>query len=242
VYGYLKRRQYFMVIPDEQKKWAWRVVVLILVIGGLLQVVALFQEPEARAVALGYFASGATIVFAWLNRRKLQQLGRSRISGDGRRFILIGSLGAVWVETAFWAAEKLTGAVGVAASPNLLIDLLVTMPWYVSMLAILWIVYRRHAYHWTTVALLGGVYELGADGILGRVLGGNVISFEYLLQLVLFFGVFVIVYSPIVLPPVWSTPQESSEQSLANWRRVFSAFLPLLPLIPYGIILIMLFG
>lgn len=230
-----------MVIPEERTKWTWRVVVLFITVGGLFQVVALFQEAEARAVALGYFASGATIVLTFLNRYKLQKLGRSRIFGDGRRFILIGSLGAVWVETAFWAAEKITGAVGVAASPNLLIDLLVTMPWYVSMLVILWIVYRRYAYHWTTVALLGGVYEFGADGILGRVLGGNPVSFAYLLQLVLFFGVFVIVYSPIVLPPVWALPQESSKHVFPSWQRVFSAFLPLLPLVPYGIILIMLF-
>ena len=71
---------------------------------------------------------------------------------------------ATWAETAFWAAEKATGATGVAASPNLLLDLLVTMPWYVAMVAALWIVQRHFRYPWTTVALLGGLYEVGADG------------------------------------------------------------------------------
>ena len=36
------------------------------------------------------------------------------------------ALGAAWVETAFWAAEKTMGAKGIAESPVLWIDLAVT--------------------------------------------------------------------------------------------------------------------
>lgn len=216
--------------------------ILMLALGGLFQVVALFQEPEARAVALGYFACGATAVIAWLHRRRLRRFGRPEAPGAGRRFILLGALGAAWAETLFWAAEKLTGAVGVAASPNLLLDLLVTMPWYVAMVAILWHAHRRFRYHWTTVALLGGIYEVGADGIVGHLLGGNTISLAYLAQLLLYYWVFVIVYAPIVLPPLWALPLTADPETRPRWWRAFGALSPLLPLIPYWLTARILFS
>jgi hypothetical protein len=54
------------------------------------------------------------------------------------KFILIGSAGAIWVESLFWSVERIFGITGVAATPNLAVDLLATMPWYVLMIALLW--------------------------------------------------------------------------------------------------------
>jgi hypothetical protein len=216
-------------------------VILLLVAAGLFQLVALFQEPEARAVSLGYFTCAATVLIIWLGRDRLQRFVRAEASAVGWRFVLLGTLGAAWVETVFWAMEKLTGAVGVAASPNLLLDLLVTMPWYMAMMAALWIVQRRFRYHWTTVALLGGLYELGADGITGHILGGGTISSEYLALLCLYYWIFIVVYAPIVLPPVWALYREGESAVGPRWQRMLGALLPLLPLVPYGLILGKLF-
>jgi hypothetical protein len=215
---------------------------LILALGGLFQLIALFQEPEARAVALGYFACGVTIFIAWLGRRRLHRFGRPGIRGAGLRFVLLGTLGAAWVETIFWITEKLTGAVGVAASPNLFLDLLVTLPWYTAMMVVLWIVHRRFRYHWTTIALLGGLYEMGADGILGNVINGVPLTPSVLAYLALFYPVFVIVYAPIVLPPVWALPLDSDGDTRPHWQRVLGALMPLLPLVPYWLVLNILFG
>lgn len=239
-----------LITPNKRRRWKRVLVVLMLVLAGLFQVLALFQEPEARAVALGYFACGGTTLVVWLSRSRLQRFGRPEAPGadgvlslsKGWRFVLLGTLGAAWVETAFWAAEKLTGAVGVAASPNLVLDLLVTMPWYAAMVAVLWPVHRRFRYHWTTVALLGGLYEVGADGIVGHVLGGNLITPGYLALLFLFYWVFVVVYAPIVLPPVWALPLADGSDVRPRWQRMFGALSPLLPLLPYWLVLNVLFG
>jgi len=216
-------------------------VVSALALGALFQALAFFQEPEARAVALGYFACGATTLVAWLGRRRLRRFGRPQAPGAGRRFVLLGSLGAAWVEIVFWAAEKLTGATDVAASANLLADLLITMPWYVAMLAVLWAIQRRFRYHWTTVALLGGLYEMGADGVLGNLANGVALTPALLAMLTLFYWVFVVVYAPIVLPPVWALrPGRGDARSEGGCLRALAALAPLLPLVPYGLLVIVL--
>jgi hypothetical protein len=227
----------------KRLRW-WQVIVIIaLVLFGIFELLSFFQEPEAQAVALGYFACGGTTLATWLARSRLRRWGRSSAPGAGFRFVLLGSLGAAWVEVAFWAAEKITGAVGVAASPNLILDLLVTMPWYISMVAVLWFVHRRYRYHWTTVALLGGLYEIGGDGIVGHSLSGNPFTPGYLVALVLaYFWVFVIVYAPIVLPPVWALPLDSEPYTGPRWRKAVGALLPLLPLVPFWLVLNAIFS
>ena len=217
-------------------------IIVLLAANAVLQVFASFQEPEAQTVAIGYFTCAGTSLLCWLGRGSLQRFMRLGQPGVGWRFLLMGSLGAAWVETAFWAAEKLTGAVGVAANPNLLIDLLVTMPWYIAMVGVFWLVYRRYQYSWMAVALLGGLYELGADGILGGLLGGNAINAQYLLQLCFYYFTFVVVYSPMLLPAVWGASRsETVAPAPVGWKAL-AALAPLLPLVPYGLVVIGLFG
>jgi hypothetical protein len=111
------------------------------------------------------------------------------------------------------------------------------------MVTALWLVHRRFRYPWTTVALLGGLYDLFADGILGGILGGGAITPGHLFQLVfLYSGTFLIAYSTMVLPPVWLFPMDDEPYAGPRWLRVVGAFLPLLLLIPYGLVVILLFS
>jgi hypothetical protein len=129
----------------------------------------------------------------------------------------------------------------VAANPNLIIDLLVTMPWYIAMVGVFWLVFRRYQYSWKVVFLLGGLYELGADGIVGQLMGGKAITPQYLFLLCFYYFTFVVVYSPMLLPAVWAaSPRTPSPPARKMWA-VLAAFAPLLPLIPYYLILRMLF-
>ena len=71
------------------------------------------------------------------------------------------------IETLFLVVEKIFGAVGIAAHPNLLLDLIMTMPWYIGMTWIFVRVQKDERFSPAAVLLLGAIYELGADGIVG---------------------------------------------------------------------------
>ncbi|MFQ6012426.1 MAG: hypothetical protein ACE5LS_02115 [Thermoplasmata archaeon] len=195
-------------------------------------------EPNNQAVALGFFASGALAAAAVAGRARLLTLLREM--RPRRRFVVVGGLGAVLVETFFWAAEQATGATGVAASPNLAIDLLVTMPWYLLMLTLLWKVLTRYRYTLPQLLLLGGVYELGADGLLASFFGGQ-LGPGLIVLLPVFFPIFIVVYGAIILPAALALRDE-----LATWprpgeppsrgRKALYGLLPLLGLLPYALI------
>jgi len=59
--------------------------------------------------------------------------------------------------------------------------------------------------------------------------------------LCLFYGVFVVVYAPIVLVPAWAVPLDDAPYTGSRWKRMLGALLPLLPLLPYGLVLAVLF-
>lgn len=223
-------------------------IIVVLVLWTLfLHTMGLFEDAEAQAVALSTFVCLLSTTIAGAGIALLRRVWKSppKLSGclAGFLFIAVGSLGAAWVETVFWAFEKITGAQGVAADPNLVIDLLFTMPWYVMMITMLWLTHRRFRYPWTTVALLGGLYDLFADGILGGVLGGAMTGPEYLFQIVfLYSGTFLIAYSTIVLPPVWLFPMDDAPYTGPRWKRAGGMLLPLLPLLPYGLAVALLSG
>jgi hypothetical protein len=159
-----------------------------------------------------------------------------------RNAILLGSFNAAAIETLFLVTEKACGASGVAAHPNILIDLLITMPWYIGMVWIFVKVQAKEAFSLAAVLLLGAVYEMGADGIVGGVLapaimGTPVYLGEFLLLSILFaFWQFIPVYSSIVLPPAWVLEYHllPAEPGPKIWQR---AFLPLILLIPFSIYL-----
>jgi hypothetical protein len=155
---------------------------------------------------------------------------------------LLGIANAVVVETLFWIAERLMGATGIAASDNLLLDLVITMPWYIGMVMIFVRVQNRRRFPAAVILLLGALYEMGADGVVGGqimpLLMGEQIDVlgAWLALVLLMFWQFIPVYSSMVLPPAWlieTIPAEPPPDSPA-W---LDALKPLLWLIPYCVYL-----
>lgn len=190
------------------------------------------ESTSDRTVAVSAIVCGVSTFFFWSYKKKIS----IKIMSPRKKFVLIGGLGAVWAEFVFWFFEKVFGASGVAASPVLALDLLVTMPWYIMMLFLLFKVETKYHYSYTEILLLGGLYELGADGILGQVLEGFTLS--TLFPVIMVIPLFVVVYSIMVLPPSYLLRDEIDkirERPQGSHKYVY-ALLPLLGLIPYFLI------
>ncbi|MBD3337633.1 MAG: hypothetical protein GF353_00900 [Candidatus Lokiarchaeota archaeon] len=95
-----------------------------------------------------------------------------------------------------------------AAHSNLLIDLIITMPWYILLARSFVKIQNRQRFSKSKVLLLGGIYEIGADGFAGPFLGllwGDYLilnPFYWILIMTISFWQFILVYSSLVLPPV----------------------------------------
>ena len=213
----------------------WGIIVLIL--AALLE-----PTPENFTLATSIILSGFYTWFLYLTRRIwLARLSKTPI----RNSILLGSINAVIIETVFLLVEKVFGATGVAAHPNLHMDLVMTMPWYIGMVWIFVKVQKTEQFSPAAVLLFGAIYELGADGVVGgqiipMVMGApiNLIT-SWFFMLLLAFWQFIPVYSSMVLPPAWILEGIQSEppQEKPRWRR---GFLPLLWLIPFTLYLLVL--
>ena len=218
------------------------------VLGGILwgwafSFFAVFLEPtpENFTLAVSITLSGLYTGLLYLTRNLwLRKLSKSPIVNA----ILLGSFNAAVIETLFLLVEKVFGASGVAAHPNLLIDLLITMPWYIGLVWIFVKVQNEERFPLGAVLLLGAIYEMGADGIVGGVLMPaligtpvNLVEFLVLSALAAFWQ-FIPVYSSIILPPAWvlETSEPVKRAGKKRWGR---AFLPLLLLIPFSIYLIL---
>lgn len=157
--------------------------------------------------------------------------------------IILGSLNAAVIETLFLFIEKVFGAEGVAAHPNLFVDLLITMPWYIGMVWIFVKVQKMERFSPAAVLLFGALYELGADGFVGgliapTIMGDSVNLINTLvLMLLVAFWQFIPVYSSLVLPSTWilESDQHKSRVEKPRWLQ---GFLPLLWLIPFTIYLL----
>ncbi|MBN2005758.1 MAG: hypothetical protein JXA21_20545 [Anaerolineae bacterium] len=160
-----------------------------------------------------------------------------------RNAVLLGVFNAAIVETEFLIFEKLFGAEGLAAHPNLLLDLIITMPWYILMCLSFAKIQARRGFSSATVLFLGGIYELGADGIVGPLLGAlsgdfSFFTLAYWPQMLLFFWVFISVYSSLLLPSSWliaTIPVPTDLLHTPAWR---DALKPLLWLIPFALYLL----
>ncbi|MFQ6121216.1 MAG: hypothetical protein ACE5KE_15170, partial [Methanosarcinales archaeon] len=138
-------------------------------------------NPNDVTVAVSTFVCGLSTIAFWSYRLKFKTRIKRWKVNPRKKFVLIGSIGALWVEFIFWFFEKIFGAEGVAASPNLFLDFAVTMPWYIMMLFLIWKVLNKYPYSLKEITLLGGIYELGADGFVGAFLGGNLTFVGFLL-------------------------------------------------------------
>ena len=119
------------------------------------------------------------------------------------------------------------------------------MPWYIGMVWIFVKVQEIERFPLAAVLLLGAVYEMGADGIIGGVImpaimGTPLNLIEYLiLSLLAAFWQFIPVYSSIVLPPAWvlESALQAPEPGKKHWGR---AFLPLALLLPFSFYLVIM--
>lgn len=198
----------------------------------LLFVWVVGDSANDRTVAISAVICGGSTFLFWSYRTAVKRI--TLFWSSRKKFVFLGSLGAVWVEFVFWLFEKLCSAQGVAASPNLILDLLATMPWYIMMLFLLYRVETTYSYSYTEILLLGGIYELGADGIFGQIMEGLTVASLFLVVMVI--PLFVIVYSFIVLPPTYLLREEITEIRREQPQRTHKyryALLPLLGLIPY---------
>jgi hypothetical protein len=168
--------------------------------------ISLASDRSARNLTLviSIASSGAYTVLLYLSRRAwLPRLARRPVAGA----TAIGIFNAALVEALFLAVQTALGATGVAAHPNLLMDWLITMPWYAGMVWIFVRVQRRERYSAAAVLLWGAAYEAGADGLVGglvgpAVFGGAPAPLQHLVFLAgLAFWQFIPVYSSLVLAP-----------------------------------------
>lgn len=208
--------------------------------GPLILILSTISSPTPRNITLlcSILSSGLFSLILYL----LRGFWLPKLScHPPRNAILFGSLNAAIVEIIFWTWERLLGASGVAASSNLALDLIITMPWYIGMVAIFVWAQDRRRFSNAVVLLLGGLYELGADGIVGgMIFGGGLLNPGAWVLLALAYWEFIPVYASMVLPSaliVNTSPQPPKPASPA-WR---DALAPLLWLIPYAVYLLILF-
>jgi hypothetical protein len=208
----------------------------------LILIIFLDPTPENFTLGVSILLSG---LYTWLLFLTREHWIKDLVQKPIRNAILIGSLNAAVIETLFLVVEKAFGAAGVAAHPNLALDLLITMPWYVGLVWIFVLVQRHEQFSSGVVLLLGAVYELGGDGIIGglilpALMGSppNLLEFLILMPLALFWQ-FIPVYSSIVLPPAWVLARAGLADNLEK-KRWARAFLPLLLLVPFLIYVIVL--
>ena len=159
---------------------------------------------------------------------------------------------AAFIETLFWGIQKILGATDVAAHPNLLIDLGLTMPWYAGMVVLFVFAQRRRNFSMAVVLLLGALYEVGADGLVGGqiipLISGKPVDFvgSWVLLAALAFWQFIPVYSSMVLAPAWVLEGASVKgtgqlrKGGPGRRAGLDALTPLIWLAPYTIYVIII--
>ncbi|MBC8505437.1 MAG: hypothetical protein ISR58_01210 [Anaerolineales bacterium] len=230
-------------INPRTPRW-WKFLIRLGIAWGLLFTVILTaSEPTPENWTLMFAIWGAGLYT--LGLRITRKWWLPRLSKHPlRNAILLGAFNAAVIETEFLFFENVFGAQGIAAHPNLLVDLLMTMPWYTLMCLTFVKVQNRWRFSTATVLFLGGIYEVGGDGIVGSLMGvlfGNfqIFTLEYWTLLLLVFGwAFISVYSSMVLPPSWliaTTPAPTERPSGPAWRQ---ALKPMLWLIPFAIYLL----
>jgi hypothetical protein len=219
-------------ILNPASPWLRRIVIAGLVWAMILCVLMGAQRgasPEDRTIALSIILSGGyTLLLYWTRSRWLPWLANRPL----RKAIILGSLNAAVIETLFLVVEKIMGASGVAAHPNLAMDLLLTMPWYIGMVVIFVRVQHIRRFSPWIVLLLGGLYEIGADGMVGGGFSGEMFTPAFWLMLpTLYWWLFIPVYSSMVLPPAWiikmadpSLMPAHSDERKTRFQRVRAAY------------------
>lgn len=203
--------------------------------------------PENLTLFTSILGSGLYTLFLWLTR----SLWLPRISNRPlRNAALLGIFNAAVIETLFLAMESLFDAEGIAAHPHLLIDLLLTMPWYIMMVITFTRVQNVRRFSTPTVLLLGAVYELGADGMVSEIIGilfgtSQLLSPAYWIMMAgLIYWQFILVYSSMVLPPSWvlDCAPRPGPSPWPAWRDALRPLVWLIPFTAYLFVVLLIVG
>ncbi len=237
-----------MVTMEETRKKPARWLVWV-IIAGLLwgQFILLFgthknPTPNNLTTFSAIEIAGIYTLLLFLTRRAwLPILSRHPVISA----TAFGIFNAALIEAEFWAFELIFGGSGIAASSNLVLDWLLTMPWYIGMVVLFVRGQNRSRFPPVVLLLLSGLYEAGADGVVGgQVLpwiSGHAVSllptWGFLLSIA--FWEFIPVYSSMILPAAWvitaaPTPVPPPQR---RWR---DALLPLAWLFPYTVYLVLM--
>jgi hypothetical protein len=238
----MQRPKFLALFKTSDGKIYWPHIVLAfgLIFGPLILLLSTISSPTPRNITLllSILTSGLYALVLYMSRDRWIPL----LTGHPlRNACLFGIFNAAMVETIFWVCERLVGATGVAASSNLPLDLIITMPWYIGMVVIFVYAQDRRRFSVSTVLLLGAVYELGADGIVGGMLfGGGLFSPGAWVLLALAYWEFIPVYASMVLAPALLIDKAPKKPS-PSYPAWVDALSPLVWLIPYAIFLLCLF-
>lgn len=205
---------------------------------GILFIISILSnDANSLTVVAASTLCGLTTYYVWRHRGKIKARVDKWSKSPRKNFIVIGSLGALWAEFLYWFFEKVFGGSGIAATSNLIYDWIATMPWYIILVAIFWQVAKKYKYSIYEVLILGGIYELGADGFLGSVINDRFP--ELFITGMVGFPIFIITYSSIILIP-FMLVDTNPKPAKKVWRYSY-ALLPLLGLIPYYLFVITVF-
>lgn len=171
---------------------------LLILLGAILELNNLLNGiPKDKAIAVGYFAAVIyTVLFGFILKGFLQKLFAN--FNTVVIFPILGAVGSIFIETIIWAVQINLKTTGAAISPNLWLDLLMTVPFYTLLAFLFSKQILKSNFSWQGVAIAGGCYEILADGIIGNLFQLNLLG--ALISPILL-PIFVVVYSPIILVP-----------------------------------------
>lgn len=206
------------------KRVLFVILIILVLIGAVLMLGNLLNGAlKDKAIAIGYFSAAAyTLIFGLLLRKTLQNIS-ARFASKKLLFIVYGAIGAIFVETVIWWAQIALNAKGAAISSILWIDLLMTVPFYVLLCYFLSSLVLKYKFSWIAIALAGGFYEVVADGIIGNLIGFNILG---ALISPFFLPMFIITYSPIILVPFLLLPSNSNLARESNKKYFFVLLKP----------------
>lgn len=216
--------------------WAFLTLTLITIIE---------PNPENLTLFASILGSGLYTLFLWFTR----SLWLPRLAGRPlRNAAFLGIFNAAVIETLFLLMQTVFGAEGIAAHPNLIIDLLLTMPWYIMMVITFTGVQNIRRFSTPTVLLLGAVYEFGADGMVSEIIGlpfgsSQIFDLSYWVMMAgIIFWQFILVYSSMVLPPSWvlEVAPGLAQPAGPAWKDALRPMVWLIPFTAYLVVFLLI--
>ena len=219
---------------------AYRVFIIAGMVWGFIAlIVGFIQAPYSSnmAVVEAYLASAFFTLLLYLTRRWWLDV----LAGKGiLAAILAGIFCALVVETVSWGTQMMAGASANVTSTNYLLNLLISMPWYIGLVIIYVRVQERRRFSVPLLLLLGGFYKSLLIGIINAstasILMGDQVSLvnSWWWMIRIGFWQYIPIYSSIMLIPAWILETHPAEPSPKNFKPAWlDAIRPAFWLFPY---------